>query len=284
MTPAGRLGFLVALALVGAVAACAPKAAVPEEAIEELPPWMSKEGGEKLRLTLIDQLLGSGNTMGALDLIRTMRSEGFDEPELDLQQGRALRLDGVTSEAERLLLQAQRRMPKDPRPAAELCVLYADLHRLDEAIDRCRRATEIDPHSAKAWNNLGFLLLASRDPDHALEAAEKALEIDSREPRYRNNLAMVQAALGRDDLAFRTFQSTMSRADAAYMVGQVLEQFSGPDSARPWYEKALQLQPDHPLASDALPKDPAAPQGLADPAQSTPTPPVAPAPAPEEAP
>ncbi|MEQ1505468.1 MAG: CRTAC1 family protein, partial [Myxococcota bacterium] len=36
-----------------------------------------------------------------------------------------LRLEGVTEEAERLLLQAQKRLPRDARPAAELCAIGA---------------------------------------------------------------------------------------------------------------------------------------------------------------
>jgi Flp pilus assembly protein TadD len=243
------------LALAAAFAAltgCLPKNGVPEEAIEEMPPWMTEEGGEKVRLELIEQLLDDDNTYAALDIVRQMRSEGFDTPEIDLLQGRALRIDGVTSEAERLLVIAQKRMPRDARPPSELCVLYADLQRLDEAVDRCRRATELDPHDGKSWNNLGFLLLSVEQPAEALEAAEMAMLIDATEARYRNNLGMAQAALGRDEQAFHTLQSTMSRADAAYLVGQVVERFQGAAPAKPWYEKALKLEPAHADARAAV--------------------------------
>jgi len=231
---------------------CAPKPPVPEEEIQPMPPWMTKEGGLQVRIEVAKNLVDSGNTAGALDVIRKMRADGIDVPDLDLLQGKALRLDGVTDEAERLLLQAQKRMPHDSRPATELCILYADDKQLDKAIDRCKKATSLDPHDGKAWNNLGFLELANSMPQDALEAAEKAVEIDSTEPRYRNNLGMAQAAIGREEQAFHTFQSTMNRADAAYMVGQVVERFKGADAAAPWYQKALDYDPRHELAQAAI--------------------------------
>jgi Flp pilus assembly protein TadD len=231
------------------LAGCA-RNGIPEDAIEEMPAWRTH--GEEVRLAVTTELLETGNTLGALDIIRQMRSEGFDGPELDYLQGKALRIDGVVSEAERMLVTAQKRMPKDARPSAELCILFADLNQVDQAIERCKRATEIDPSSGGAWNNLGFLLLSAEHPTEALEAAERAIDIDGAEPRFRNNLAMAQAALGREDQAYRTLQSTMSRADAAYMVGVVVERFAGMDGARPWYEKAVAIDPDHPQAKPRL--------------------------------
>lgn len=235
----------VPLVLVG----CA-KNAIPEDAIEELPPWRTH--GEEVRIAVAKELLKTENTLGALDIIRQMRAEGYDGPELDLLQGQALRIDGVTSEAERLLLAAQKKMPRDSRPSAELCILFADLQQIEPAIERCKKATQVDPSDGGAWNNLGFLLLTAEQPTEALEAAEHAIDIDGAEPRYRNNLAMAQAALGREDQAYRTLQSTMNRADAAYMVGVVVERFAGLDDARTWYEKALSIDPNHPEAGPRL--------------------------------
>lgn len=243
-------------ALLGLGAAGCAKAAPPEparpgvEIADELPPWMTR--GEEVRLAIAHRLLESGNTLGALDIVRQMRSEGYTTGELDLIQGIALRQDGVTSEAERILLDARKRLPRDPRPSAELCVLYADLQQLDPAIDACEKATRLAEASASAWNNLGFLLLSAGRVDEALEAAEKAVGLDSAEPRYRNNLAMAQAGAGREEAAFRTLQSTLPAADAAYMVGLSVERFSGLDPARVWYEKALGYDPGHAEAKSRL--------------------------------
>lgn len=220
------------------------------EVEDELPGWMTR--GEEARLAAAEELIKTGNTIGALDVLRQMRQDGYNGPRVDLFQGMALQKDGVMSEAERMLLAAQKKLPKDGRPSAELCILYADLARLDEAIANCKRATEIDSNSPSAWNNLGFLLLAAERPDEALLAAEHALELDGGQTRFRNNLGMAQAAVGREEIAFRTLQSTMSKADAAFMVGLVVERFTGHDPARVWYEKALAFDPNHSQAREGL--------------------------------
>lgn len=217
---------------------------------DELPGWMTH--GEEARLVAAEKLIESGNTVGALDVLRQMRADGYTGPEVDLLQGMALLKDGVTSESERLLLSAQKRMPKDGRPSAQLCILYADTKRVEEAIAACKASTERDPGSSSAWNNLGFLLLSAERPKEALTAAEHAIELDGTQDRYRNNLGMAQAAIGQEEIAFRTLQSTMNKADAAYMVGLVLERFSGPDPARSWYERALSFDPNHRQAREGL--------------------------------
>ena len=228
----------------------APKAPEDEDIIEGLPPWMEK--GEEVRLAVARELLESGSRIEALSIVRDMRAKGFDSPELDLLQGQALREDGLTSESERLLLEARRRMGKDPRPSEELCLLYADLQRLDDAIEACRRATAVASPTASAYNNLGFLLLADDRPEEALGACEKAVGLDGAEARFRNNLGIAQAATGQEYEAYRTFKSTMSSADAAYMVAFAIERYGEIDDAIKWYEKALKYDPGHEQATERL--------------------------------
>lgn len=230
---------------------CGPKPP-PEDVMEGLPEWMTH--GEQVRLDIANKLLESGNTLGALDIVRQMRAEGYTSPELDLLQGKALRLDGVTSEAERLLLAAQKKLPRDARAPAELCILYADERppRLEEAIEKCQRAADLDDKNAQAYNNLSYLLLASDRLDEAKAAAEHAVELDGTEPRYRNNLALVQAARGQQDVAFRTFHSTMPKSEAAYMVGLAVERFFDFEAARMWYERALEYDANHTGAQQKL--------------------------------
>lgn len=249
-----------------AITALAKPPARDEEIVDGLPPWMTQ--GEAVRLDIVEDLLDSGNTIGALEILRAMRAEGIDGPLLDLYQGTALRLDGVTSEAERLLLQAQKRLKTDPRPSSELCLLYADDRRMDEAIEACTRATrttgEVAPDAAM-FNNLAFLLLSAGRASEALEPAERAVELDGGDPTFRNNLGLVQATLGREDQGFRTLQSTMPKADAAYLVGIAVENARGTAAAAPWFEKALTWEPNHSLTRAHL-SPPAA--GPTDPAET----------------
>ncbi len=238
-----RLRIVCALVLSGGLLlACGPKVA-PENIQEGLPPWMTE--GEEARMAIAWSLLEGGNSIGALDIARQMRAEGYGSAELDLLQGQALLFDGVTSEAERLLLSAEDRLPRDARPPAELCILCADDGRLSEAIAHCQRAAHLDEDNPKAWNNLSFLLLSDERVEEAIAAAERAITLDGTQARYRNNLGLAQAAFGRTDQAYRTLGSTMPRAEAAYLIGLTLERFEGESSALPWYERSLESDPTH---------------------------------------
>ncbi len=248
---------------------CGKRLANPNQEIaDELPPWMTQ--GEQVRLDVAEKLLETENTIGALEILRAMRAEGYDTPELDLLQGKALRIDGLYEEAERLLLRADDKLRKDARPSTELCVLYADAGRVDEAIAQCRIAVERDDKNAQGWNNLGFLLLANGDPQESLEAIGRAVELDGTNSRFRNNLGLAQATLGRDEAAFRTFQSTLPRGLAAFNVAVALERADDIQGALAYYERALSIDPQLAEASAArdrlratLPSAPGAPESPA---------------------
>lgn len=225
--------------------ACAPKAPTggQPEIYDEPPAWKTR--GEEVRLDVAEQLLVQGNTLGALDIVRGMRQEGYDSGELDLLQGKALRMDGLVNESERLLDSAAKKLKRDPRPYTELCILLADAQRLDEAIGHCESATEHGPENGQAWNNLGFLYLAAGRTDDALAASGKAVELDSTKALFRNNLAIAQAASGHHEAAFQTYQSTLPKALAAFNVGAALERFDHPDQALVYYERAVSIDPSN---------------------------------------
>ncbi len=254
---ATRGAVFVAVLMLGA---CAARSVPDQPLTDGLPPWM--EDGEEVRLGVAWKWLDLGFTQGAMSIVTQMRAEGSTTPELDLIQGKALLAEGVESEAERLLVSARDRMSRDPRPYTELCGLYADQKRIDEAITECQRAVKISANDAKAWNNLGFLLLANERLDEAREAAQTAITLDGGSALYRNNLGLVQAAMGQADLANRTLQTTMTKADAAFVVGETVERFHGADEARVWYERAVEANPDHRGALAKL--NPSEPDGTDD--------------------
>ena len=214
-------------------------------------PWLEDKDGT--RLELIERLLEQRITNQALSIITDLRNEGMTKPVLDLFQGLALQQQGLTSEAEHLLVMARKKLPGDARPSASLCVLYADIERYEEALASCRRATSIDKKNASAWNNYGYLLLFASDRhDEALEALQKAVNLDSTEERYRNNLGHAQVATGDPEEGLRTFMSTATRSNAAYNVAVSLERFGATEDAILFYERALQNEKEHTLALEAL--------------------------------
>lgn len=241
-----------ALAVALLAIACGPK--VPQgagrpEILDERPAWMTR--GEEVRIEVAEQLLDQGNTLGTLEILRAMRQEGYDSGEVDLLQGRALRMEGLVAESEQLLVKASDKLKKDARPHTELCILLADDGRLDEAITHCEQATEHDPQSGQSWNNLGFLYLSAGRTEDALVACGTAVQLDSTHALFRNNLAIAQAATGRHEAAFQTYQSTVPKAIAAFNVGAALERFDHPDQALVYYERAVSIDPTHADAVEA---------------------------------
>ena len=239
---------LLLLSLLGV--ACAAGRAPRVETQEEIPRWMNERDG--VRYALIEHFLEVHDTERALEIIRVLRDEGVHTPLLDLYQGIVLREQGMTEDALRLLEASRIGMRRDSRPHRELCVLYADLEQIDDAIAACDRAVNLDEKDAGAWNNLGYLLLAADRPTDAKDALEHAVDLDGTVARFRNNLGIAQAAAGLEDRALRTFMSTGSRADAHYNVGAAVERFATTDDALEWYRRALEFDAAHDLATEAV--------------------------------
>ena len=62
---------------------------------------------------------------------------------------------------------------------------------LDPAIAEYRRAIEIDPGLAIAWNGLSMALAKQGQMDAAVEAAEKLVEIEPDDPLSHTNLSRI---------------------------------------------------------------------------------------------
>ncbi len=221
------------------------------EVTQEIAPWTVEP--DRIKLEIVERLVLEKHQYGAaLPLIAAMRQEGLNAPVLDLLQGISLREEGMLTEAEGMLLTARKRSPTDARVHEALCVLYADQHRLDQALAACEKATKVEPERASAWNNLGYLYLVADRPLEAVEACARAVELDSSQARYRNNLAMAHVAAGSTAKALATFRTTHAEPDALYNVGVAVERFVGPEDALSWYRRAIELEPQHPSAVAAI--------------------------------
>jgi Flp pilus assembly protein TadD len=228
--------------------ACAPK----NVALEPLPPWMTEDGRVQVRIDLAHALLEGDKTSPAMEIVRLLRNEGIDTPEVALIQGIALRKQGLMGEARAVLEEVRGKRPRDPRPLRELAILRADDGELDVAVALLSRATELDSDHAGTWNNLGFLRLSLGQCVEARSALEKALAADGTEPLYRNNLGFSLACDGRDDAALAAFTSTGTRADAHYNLGVAKENQGADAQALVQYELALAADSRHPDARQAV--------------------------------
>jgi tetratricopeptide (TPR) repeat protein len=89
-------------------------------------------------------------------------------------------------------------------------------------IDRFKRALEINPKNASAWDSLGAQYKVLGQYDEAIHAFQKAVSLDYSKVSYRHHLGLVLAAVGRMDDAITAF------------------------------ERVIKIDPDHSLAHAAL--------------------------------
>jgi Tfp pilus assembly protein PilF len=88
---------------------------------------------------------------------------------------------------------------------------YQGLGRLDEAIEECKRAIEVDPTFGNPYNDIGAYLIAKGEYDSAVEWLEKAKHAPRYEPRHfpYMNLARVYAAKGMLTQALRELEDAL---------------------------------------------------------------------------
>lgn len=86
--------------------------------------------------------------------------------------------------------------------------------RLDEAIDECRRAIEIDPQFGNPYNDIGVYLTQQGKSDEAIPWLEKAKQATRYEPRQYPfmNLGRIYLRQGRWWEALRKFEGAVRSA------------------------------------------------------------------------
>jgi Flp pilus assembly protein TadD len=226
---------------------CAPK-----RDIEPIARWRTEAGAHQVRLDLADALLDRGNVTEALHLLTRLRQDGEDGPELDLLQGRALAQQALWNPAEELILAAKKRLPKDPRPPHALAVIYAEQGRLEDSISWFKQANQYAPRNPEILNNLGYVQLAVGLCSEAIISLQAAIKLDGTQVMYRNNLAFSHICSDEMDTAMSLFRSTTSEAEARYNVGVGYELQNNREVAMEQYQLALEDNPYHRLAKDAL--------------------------------
>lgn len=219
---------------------------------EPPPAWANEAGRDQVRVELAQTLIDTGQSDAALRLLAAMQTEGVENPELTFLHGRALLDKGLYSEAERSLISARDRMRRDPRPHRQLGILYADTGRTADAIASFKAALDLEDNDAETWNNLGYIQLAAGEAAAALSALERAIALDGSSSRYRNNLGFALAANGDSTAALQAFRSTGTEADAHANMGLAHELAGDLVHAVAAYSEALETNPTHVAAKDAL--------------------------------
>lgn len=117
----------------------------------------------------------------------------------------------------------------------------------DEAEALYRRATELDPHLAIAYTNLGNIRFRRGDDAGAEALYRRALDIDASQPEAHYNLGYVMLERGDAPQAIPYFETAIARdtrfADAHFNLAMALEQLGQRTRARPHWKRYLEIEP-----------------------------------------
>jgi Tfp pilus assembly protein PilF len=127
-----------------------------------------------------------------------------------LEEGKSIQLQGDIDKALRFFDMSIRMMP-----SAEAHVFrgwaYRAKRKLDDAIEECKKAIELDPEYGNPYNDIGSYLLSQGKLDDAIDWLERA----KRAPRYDSrhfpfmNLGRVYAAKGLTLRALHEFEGAL---------------------------------------------------------------------------
>lgn len=128
--------------------------------------------------------------------------------------------------------------------------------RYGPAVERLKKATELLPKDARAWNHFGLALQGNQQPEEAIRAYQTALVLDHNLAAARYNLGCLHleqtnlAAAAHELTSYALLQPANAdgwlRLGSAYLRGKSLGE------AERCFKAALDVQPRHPEALNGL--------------------------------
>jgi len=161
-------------------------------------------------------------------------------------------MNGNLALADRTYRDILQALPNHYASLYQLGLIHYQLQRAAEGIDFIKKAIEVEPEQAEAWNAYGAMLQQLGKMEEAIEKWEKAIEIDSELPIAHSNLASAYWTMGDNDRAEESAKKAISiqpdYADGYVNYGIAVNAKGNTDEAAKLWEKALELQPNHPNA------------------------------------
>ncbi|HZD09612.1 MAG TPA: tetratricopeptide repeat protein, partial [Candidatus Limnocylindrales bacterium] len=154
----------------------------------------------------------------------------------------------------------QQGLDRDPRSADALSGLmntYLAEKQIDKSIAAANTQISKVPDSSAFYDLLGTALFSAKKDTNGAEAAlKKAAELDRNNGDALLKLGQVQVAKGAADEAIATYQNSIKNnpreASFYVLLGELYESKQDWNNAKQAYQKALDLKPDNPLASNNL--------------------------------
>ena len=102
---------------------------------------------------------------------------------------------------------------------------YQFLGRIDDAIEECKKAIEVDPSFGNPYNDIGAYLIELGQFDEAIPWLQQAVEARRYEPRHFPHYNMGRAYLGKEmyGQAMRCFQEALNVEPRYTLARQALE-------------------------------------------------------------
>jgi cellulose synthase operon protein C len=133
---------------------------------------------------------------------------------------------------------------------------YLAEKQVDQAVAAARAQIAKSPDVGGFYDLLGTALFQEKDLSGADSAFHKAIELDRNSSDALLKLGQVQAAEGSVSQALTTYQQSIKdhpREIGFYILaGELFESQKSWDQAKAMYQKALEIQPDNPVASNNL--------------------------------
>src|SRR3989475_5100669 len=160
-------------------------------------------------------------------------------------------------DAEKYYQQALDRDPNSSDGLSGLMNAYLAHKQTDKAVAAANAQLAKVPNSSAFHDLLGTILFNNKkDMKGAEEELRKAAELDKNNSDALLKLGQVQVAQGSVDQAIATYQRSLKnnpREIRFYiLIGELYESKQDWEKAKQMYQKALEIQPDNPLASNNL--------------------------------
>jgi tetratricopeptide (TPR) repeat protein len=124
-----------------------------------------------------------------------------------------------------------------------------DIDRWDEAVEAYEMALRLDANNHNAMNNYAYFLSLRRERlDYAQELAEKAISLEPGNAAYLDTVGWIFYKQGNYEKAQQYIKQSIDTGDASAEVyehlGDVYQALSDLESAREWWKKALNMDPE----------------------------------------
>lgn len=128
--------------------------------------------------------------------------------------------------------------------------------QLNQRIADAEQAANLQPHAIEHWIELGTLLRKAGEIEKAIDALKVAVTLHPTNMNLQGNLALLQMENGDLDLAIERY-SAIVRLDSSLAgvwlnLGAAHANAGHPAQARRAWEKVLELEPGHPIATSYL--------------------------------